>query len=75
VPPMRHARRRPRDSGSWYHNQALEFRMQRDMYGVLVPYNMAGPSLARRVHSLKDGTPYINASAICRPPVRSGSAT
>ena len=60
----------PRDlRGSWYHNQALEFRMQRDMYGVLVPYNMAGAKvLARRVNSLKDGTPYINASAICRPP-------
>src|ERR1039458_1086204 len=33
----------PRDlGGTWYHNQALAFRMQRDMYGVLVPYNMDG---------------------------------
>ena len=60
----------PRDlEGTWYHNQALAFRMQRDMYGVLVPYNMDGAKvLARRVNSLKDGAPYINASAICRPP-------
>jgi len=55
--------------GTWYHNQALEFRMQRDMYGNLAPYNMTGAKvLARRVNSLKDGTPFINASAKCRPP-------
>jgi len=55
--------------GTWYHNQALEFRMQRDMYGKLAPYNMNGAKvLARRVNSLKDGTPFINASAQCRPP-------
>jgi hypothetical protein len=55
--------------GTWYHNQTLQFRMQRDMYGVLVPYNMQGAKvLARRVTSLKNGAPYINASAICRPP-------
>ena len=55
--------------GTWHHNQGLEFRMQRDMYGALVPFNMEGAKvLARRVNSLKQGTPYINASAICRPP-------
>ncbi len=60
----------PRDlRGTWFHNQRLEFRMQRDMYGVSVPYNMDGAKvLARRVTSLKEGKPYINASAICRPP-------
>jgi hypothetical protein len=60
----------PRDlEGTWYHNQELAFRMQRDMYGVLAPYNMDGAKvLARRVNSLKNGAPYINASAICRPP-------
>jgi len=44
----------PRDlGGTWHHNQALEFRMQRDMYGVLAPYNMAGAKvLERRVNSL-----------------------
>jgi hypothetical protein len=60
----------PRDlGGTYYHNQALAFRMQRDMYGVLVPYNMAGAKvLERRVLSLKNGAPYTNASAVCRPP-------
>ena len=60
----------PRDlQGAWYHNQKLEFRMQRDLYGALVPYTMAGAKvLARRVLSLKDGAPYTNASAVCRPP-------
>jgi len=55
--------------GTWYHNQNLDFRMQRDMYGVLTPFNMDGAKiLARRVNSLKDGKPFINASAKCRPP-------
>lgn len=60
----------PRDlQGTWHHNQRLEFRIQKDLYGALVPYNMEGAKvLARRVSSLKNGTPYINASAICRPP-------
>jgi hypothetical protein len=60
----------PRDlQGTWFHNQILEFRMQRDMYGALAPYNMAGAKvLARRVNSLKNGAPFINASATCRPP-------
>jgi hypothetical protein len=60
----------PRDlQGTWFHNQNLEFRMQRDMYGAPAPYNMDGVKvLARRVQSLKDGKPYTNASAICRPP-------
>jgi hypothetical protein len=60
----------PRDlQGTWHHNQKLEFRMQRDMYGALVPYNMEGAKvLARRVISMRKGAPYINASATCRPP-------
>jgi hypothetical protein len=60
----------PRDlQGTWLHNQDLEFRMQRDMYGVRAPYNMDGAKvLARRVNSLKNGAPFINASARCRPP-------
>ena len=60
----------PRDlQGTWYHNQRLEFRMQRDMFGVLVPYNMNGAKvLARRVISMSKGKPYTNASAVCRPP-------
>ena len=60
----------PRDlGGTWIHDQALAFRMQRDMYGVLVPYNMDGAKvLERRVVSLNKGAPYTNASATCRPP-------
>lgn len=60
----------PRDlQGTWIHNQKLEFRMQRDMYDALVPYNMNGAKvLARRVNSLRNGAPFINASAMCRPP-------
>ena len=55
--------------GTWYNNQPLQFRMQKDIYGGLAPYNMDGAMvIARRVNSLKDGKPFINASAICRPP-------
>jgi hypothetical protein len=60
----------PRDlQGTWHHNQPLQFRMQNDMYGVPAPYTMEGAKvLSRRVQSLKVGKPFINASAICRPP-------
>ena len=60
----------PRDlQGVWVHNQPLEFRAQKDMYGAAAPYTMDGAKvLSRRVNSLKDGKPFINASAICRPP-------
>ncbi|EIZ80473.1 hypothetical protein WSK_1034 [Novosphingobium sp. Rr 2-17] len=55
--------------GAWHHNQKLEFRMRRDMYDKAVPFTMEGVKiLARRIQSLKDGKPYLNASAICRPP-------
>lgn len=60
----------PRDlTGTWYHAQPLEFRIQRDMYNFHVPYTMDGARvLERRVRSLDNGTPFLNASAICRPP-------
>lgn len=60
----------PRDfNGVWYHNQNLEFRIRRDMYGHRLPYNMHGAkTLARRVQSLDNGKPFLNASAVCRPP-------
>jgi hypothetical protein len=60
----------PRDlQGTWVHNQPLMFRSQNDMYGAAAPYTMAGANvISRRVMSLKDGKPFINASAICRPP-------
>lgn len=60
----------PRDlQGTWVNNLPLAFRAQNDMYGAPAPYTMAGAKvIARRVQSLKDGKPFINASAICRPP-------
>lgn len=60
----------PRDlQGTWYNNQPLQFRMQKDIYGALLPYSMDGAKvIARRVNSTKEGKPFINASAICRPP-------
>ncbi|MEC3949614.1 hypothetical protein [Sphingobium sp. HWE2-09] len=60
----------PRDlRGTWVHNQPLEFRVQRDMYGAVLPYTMEGAKvLARRVNALTTGKPFLNASAQCRPP-------
>jgi hypothetical protein len=60
----------PRDfQGTWYNRQALQFRSQNDIYGAPAPYTMEGAKvLSRRVNSLKDGKPFINASALCRPP-------
>jgi len=54
--------------GTWSHDLPLQFRNQRDLYGEKAPFNMAGAKLlARRVASLSVGTPYLNASALCRP--------
>lgn len=60
----------PRDlQGTWVNNLPLQFRSQNDMYGAPAPYTMEGAKvIARRVKSLKDGKPFTNASAICRPP-------
>jgi hypothetical protein len=60
----------PRDlEGVWYHNQPLEVRMSRDMYGWEPPVTMAGAEvIMRRIKSAQAGKPYTNASAICRPP-------
>ena len=60
----------PRDlQGTWYNNQPLQFRVQKDIYNAPLPYTMKGAGiLARRVKSMQDGKPFINASAICRPP-------
>lgn len=55
--------------GVWFNANTLQFRIQKDMYGDDVPFNLAGAKvLARRVNSLPAGTPYINASTLCRPP-------
>jgi hypothetical protein len=38
------------------------------MFGYTTPFNAAGKEvMARRVKSLKDGTPFLNASAACLP--------
>lgn len=60
----------PRDfSGTWMHLDALIFRNLKDMYGLDIPFNEAGIKvLTRRIDGNAAGTPYINASAICRPP-------
>lgn len=60
----------PRDlQGTWVNNQPLQFRSQTDMYGAPAPYTLKGAAvLSRRVNSLKIGKPFINASAVCRPP-------
>ena len=55
--------------GAWRHDLGLTFQIMTDMYGEGVPLNEAGKKvLARRLVSLRDGTPFINASAVCRPP-------
>ena len=60
----------PRDfQGVWYHDQPLEVRIQKDMYGAEPPVTMAGATvIARRVRSAEAGKPFINASAKCLPP-------
>jgi len=55
-------------NGAWYHTDALVFQITTDMFGNPTPYNDAGKKvMARRVKSLKDGTPFLNASARCLP--------
>jgi len=60
---------KPRDlDGVWYHEAPLEFQIARDQFGYKTPFNAAGKKvMQRRVNSLKDGTPFINASTLCYP--------
>jgi hypothetical protein len=60
----------PRDfQGVWYHDQPLEVRIQKDMYGWEPPVSMAGAQvISRRVKSAEIGKPFANASAKCLPP-------
>ncbi|WP_043604256.1 hypothetical protein [Novosphingobium sp. Rr 2-17] len=60
----------PRDfQGIWFHNQPLETRLQKDMYGWEPPVTMAAAKvIARRVTSQAAGKPFVNASAKCLPP-------
>jgi len=54
--------------GTWYHEAALQFQITTDMFGSKLPFTDAGRKVEqRRVKSLKTGTPFINASALCLP--------
>ena len=54
--------------GTWYHEALLQFQITTDMFGNKAPFTDAGLKVQqRRVKSLKTGTPFINASALCIP--------
>jgi hypothetical protein len=54
--------------GTWFPEGMLEFQIKRDMFGNKTPFTPAGQKVMdRRVDSLKQGTPYLNASAKCVP--------
>lgn len=54
--------------GTWYREGPLEFQIKYDMYGDKTPFNALGQKVMdRRVDSLKQGTPFVNASAKCVP--------
>lgn len=59
----------PRDfNGVWYHQAPLQHQIRTDMFGNKTPYNAAGKKVRdRRIQSLRDGTPFINASTRCLP--------
>ena len=55
-------------NGTWFHAGMLEFQIKRDMFGNKTPFTPLGQKVIdRRVASLKNGTPFINASAKCVP--------
>ena len=55
--------------GTWYHEDLLDWQIRRDIYGDGTPFNDTGRKLmTRRVKSVYDGTPYLNAAAYCLPP-------
>ena len=54
--------------GTWFHEDSLVTYMAKDMFGNPVLFTPEGRKVAqRRVDSIKNGTPYINASAYCIP--------
>jgi len=54
--------------GTWYHEDSLVFYMAKDMFGNPVPFTPEGRKVTqRRVDAIRNGTPYINASAYCIP--------
>jgi hypothetical protein len=59
----------PRDlSGTWHGEQFLR-QINSDMAGQPIPFNDEGRKvLDRRLKAKAAGTPYVNASLVCRPP-------
>jgi len=54
--------------GTWFHEDSLVTYMARDMFGIPVTFTPEGRKvMQRRVDSITNGTPYINASALCIP--------
>jgi hypothetical protein len=54
--------------GTWTHGSRMVSLITTDMFGNATPLNELGRKVVnRRVQSLKDGTPFINASARCIP--------
>jgi hypothetical protein len=61
----------PRDfSGVWYHQDSLDFQIKVEPYDEnrTLPFTPLGKQVMdRRIKSLWDKTPYVNASALCYP--------
>jgi len=55
--------------GGWVHNSGLVFNINQDIDGMRPPYNPRGHKLlAKRLKSIADSKPFLNASSTCRPP-------
>ena len=55
--------------GAWIHTQALVYLIDHDINGDRPPYNARGHRLlAKRLKSIADSKPFLNASSTCRPP-------
>ena len=55
--------------GAWVHTAALVFNINEDIAGLRPPYNPRGHKLlARRLKSIADSKPFLNASSTCHPP-------
>jgi hypothetical protein len=54
--------------GAWFNENKLVPRIATDLYRYKTPLNAAGQKvLDRRVKSLQEGTPFINATGLCLP--------
>jgi hypothetical protein len=54
--------------GTWYHEDDLVTYIARDMFGIPLPFTAEGRKVVqRRVASISNGKPYLNASAYCIP--------